>query len=743
MASSALCTTSPTVLYSTNSFTYVSAHSITITAIGSIANPSPTTPTPAATLDLYGHRSTSSTSSHSVLAIVLPVTFVSIALIALIAFLLHRYCGAAAARRRNGDGSDNSKSRHFRKNRDIDSGQPKAGAALDDVFGVAQRGDVRQLRDVDCGNLEDIPNPQQEKQEAGPGTLGPMPMSLKADTEDRQNRSRFESAQHRTSNSREERKSFGPLPAQDDVVVKASRVLSMNQPIQRSTSPAIVLFHADHDTRRSTSPGSEAPGGDSTFAPPSPVSLVRPDSFFSVARSDSIYLDPMHGEMYSRAAIPPRDQASAIASSPIRKSVSLSAMPESVRSSSPAPSSPLPPNPLGSYSVKLWSRARSGSSISRPSLSAARPASSGSIRPGSSGSSRRSLSRLGAGTPLGEDGFPLSLNTVLELPAPPHRYPHQYHDPTSLLDMEEGMIEGLENLSLSGSRSMTPVRRSGRFSPATLHGSTRRWFRSWRAITPPPSFPTMRPSLFNSDPSLYRLRSSSTSSSVMAVHGTTSSSAVLAAALATERSQSLNVEADPVPSAQEMMAAAEEMGLESSPDNIELPTLPSIPTNAAKFGNDASVGQDGAESDQDDSVVSKELADESNASGNLELRRRNSYPLALTTVSSPRFAPSALGPAAKFAQPQPHPRTQPTHMMPLPISKDGPHAPSAGPSEADEAQGGARSLGYKNSSAATAAAGFAHPFRFEEEEDDGSHLSHFGELLWKQKMGGLASPHTT
>ncbi|CAD6892075.1 unnamed protein product [Tilletia controversa] len=103
------------------------------------------TSAPASALDPYGYLSTSSKSSHSKLPIALSVTFISIALIASIGFLLHRRCGGAGARRRNGDNSDDPNPRYSCRTQQwasLQSGNTSAGAA----------GGVQQSRDADGDN---------------------------------------------------------------------------------------------------------------------------------------------------------------------------------------------------------------------------------------------------------------------------------------------------------------------------------------------------------------------------------------------------------------------------------------------------------------------------------------------------------------------------------------------------------------------------------------------------------------
>ncbi|CAD6892077.1 unnamed protein product [Tilletia controversa] len=449
------------------------------------------------------------------------------------------------------------------------------------------------------------------------------------------------------------------LPAQEEVVTMDARALSKYQPIQQPASPAIVFSLLEDDTGRSASPASEAPDGGLAFASASQVAPGRPDSLFSYVRPNSISLDLTRGYTYSRTATPTWDQGSVYASSQVGHSIP--SMPPSI-----APTGPIPPIPLlGLSSLCGRGRARSGSgrsAFSRRSLYAVRPSSSVSMRPGSSGSSRRSLSRPGAMTPFGAD---------FGLPVPPHRNPYQDYDTMSFLDVEEAMIEEMASMSLPGSRPTSPVRHSGRLSPASLHGSARRWFRSSGVVTPPPSLSASVLPLWNSNPSSYRPRSSTASSSLVAVHGTGSSFAALVKALARGRSQNLNTQMDSTSSAQEVVPAEETVTHESSPDNIEFAKSRYIPATATKVGNDASAAQYGTESNGDDSIAFEEMADEENVQRTafkMDLRRRSSYPIVLSTVSSPHFLPPASGSVARFSHPQP--RTQPTQTRPLPISND-------------------------------------------------------------------------
>ncbi|CAD6893507.1 unnamed protein product [Tilletia controversa] len=966
------------------------------------------TATPAATLDPHGYPCTSSKSPDSVLPIALLVTSISIALIALIGFLLHRKCGAAGARRRNGNDGDDSNPRHPRRDQKIWASLRSGNrTALDNIFRVAQRGEVRQSQDNDYDdNHRSSPHPdlasgssgqmdsdqhrsrshqaqsndveivmseiaeksrqshpavgpehpnvdhnmtapvdrfgllnvafstqghsdtdpsfssvgfssmqlsvstnhkrlslifapksedasvhddgasavsdlvetsnapamsstgftadssdayhantlqhgsrivlpsndvleEAEEEEEEARTLGHENTTATTDKEDRQHRSGSEPAQTGTSSSCPEERtptlrsdasqrsifglsstqdssasyqsgttlngesnpvaltsssisassgyglttmpftsegcqleqSFSPLPAHEEVVTKPARAWSGYQPTQRSAYPTIVLSQLGHDTGRSTTPDSEAPSGDRSF-----------DTLFSYNRPDPISLDPTPGYTYSRTATPVWDQDSTKASSKLRRSV-LSRPPSAVLME------PIPPIPSpGVSSPHAWGRARSGSgrsALSRPSLHAVRPGSSGSMRPDSSGSSRRSLSRLGVMTPLGEDGLPFSLYDRLDLPAAPHRDRYQHDNTMSYLGVEEATMEEMESLSRTGSRPMSPVRRSVRLAPTNPHGSARRWFRSSGVVTPPPSLAAIFQPLWDSNTSPYRPRSSTASSSLVAAHGAL---AVSEEALAIERSQSLNT-----PPAQDVVAAAaEEVAHKSSPDNNKFAKSRYIPANATKVDNDASAARDGIESDGDDSIAFEELADEEDATMTafkMDLRRRSSYPLVLNTVSSPHFPPSASGSAARFAQP--HPRTQPAQTRPLPISNNRlswssaqtswsdrfsslPVSPAASqrnslalessarsgaetpyslayfsavdlsttlfqdqttpiryvptpdPGEDEEAQDEVRSLGHSNS---VDTAGLSQPFGYDAESDDGSHMSHVGELL--------------
>ncbi|KAE8255667.1 hypothetical protein A4X13_0g2961 [Tilletia indica] len=710
---------------------------------------------------------------------------------------------------------------------------------------------------------------------------------------------------------------FTPLPLKEDVITKPARALSMYQPVQRSPSPAIVLSSTaqaevydetlaseagDHPIRRTASHGSRHP---KTNAPSSySFNPVRPDSFQSYGRPDSMgmYLDPMHGYMYSRSATPTWDQGSVIASSPTRHSVCLPPL-HDLASSPPLPAIPQPASIL----PRGATRTRSGSTASQasadrkyqhyPSAYASRPGSPGSV-------SRRSIPRR---PHTGDDGLPPSLYAHLDLPVPPPRdenslggrpVPQQTEDTMLLLDVAATTImeEDSENQDPGASRPTSPLRRSGRFSPINFRKLAEPFFRSASPIPSQASLSPMILPVSNLDTISSRPLSttSSRAASLVATHGTTSPLAVLVETLAMERSKSVDggsvrdvaeemarewerelaeqpttsseghahaapaaaavapiVDSDSVPSAQ---AAAEESMPKSSLDtqqlsraddglgakvsmDVQAGMFPSVPELPAKV-TDAPTQQvdHGDESDGDDSVIDGVLADVEEDTEKTPVKqtihRRGSHPLQLSTVSSPQFAPLALGTAASFAQTHPQPRPQHAPTMPLPISKDrlswsgsrtgrnhrlsslpgvgtnkvasaatqpanqrnsftsgpratngagtpnsvqssasafssaslhqqllqkqqsqqssygyGPSPPSTNNEDDDEAQDEVHSLGHGSMFGGGGVGGAGDrfmagldPARSDAEDDDGSvsHLSHVGELLWRQTMGALA-----
>ncbi|KAK0566527.1 hypothetical protein OC844_000672 [Tilletia horrida] len=402
-------------------------------------------------------------------------------------------------------------------------------------------------------------------------------------------------------------------------VAAAAAGLDPHMPIRRVGSPAIVLsptsaqaetqglaqssMSEERAAQRSASPVSHQPNSRAA----SPVLLRRPESTYSRLDGTSggpggaevMYLDPMHGYMYSRTNTPTFDAASVIASSPIRHSINLPRAPyfpggggggvggDHTR---PAPSMPLPNLPM--YGSNFT---RSGSVNSRSSESYANkrytsgsasglglgahlgPSRQGSIGGGAAAAAaaRRSMSyrysngtglhtRPGTATSTDDDGLPPSLYAHLDLPAVPPRSSFGSRDerrsedaagnlPISMalaaqLGLEADAIPeetGAEEGSSAGgyadpARRPASPRRSGRFSPISLRKLAEPFLRSTSptsGVAPPA---TTSPAL---SPMVMPLHidppaMQSRDPSFIAASGTTSPLAVLVETLAIERSKS-------------------------------------------------------------------------------------------------------------------------------------------------------------------------------------------------------------